>query len=260
MNRLLQASKAISDLLPESSFGDIDISAESPAKRAPHKCFVPLHYERNYAYPLLVWLHHGEGSERQLSQVMPHISLRNYVAVAPRGTASRVDENGDETIHCWDQTADGIMSARRAVLDCVHGAQEQCHINSNRIFIAGYADGGTMAMRMAFTCPEIFAGVISLHGPLPRGHLPLGKWDSARGSSVLLVSGRQSETYPEDEVCKDLRLLHAAGFSVVARQYDTDDDVSSSMLGDVDRWLMSIVTQSTSESRRSRSGTGIAFN
>ena len=46
--------------------------------------FVPLHYEPNYAYPLIVWLHGAQDDERQLKRVMPFISLRNYVAVAPR--------------------------------------------------------------------------------------------------------------------------------------------------------------------------------
>src|ERR1700676_406196 len=57
------------------------------AGRAPYALFGPLHYEANYAYPLLVWLHGPGDSEGQLKRIMPQISLRNYVAVAPRGTA-----------------------------------------------------------------------------------------------------------------------------------------------------------------------------
>jgi len=68
--------------------------------------FVPLHYEPNYAYPLLVWLHGAGDCHRQLKQVMPHISMRNYVGVAPAmprldlplesGTAERnAAESGD---------------------------------------------------------------------------------------------------------------------------------------------------------------------
>src|SRR3954470_13867118 len=47
--------------------------------------FAPIHYEKRYAYPLLVWLHGDAGSERELRQIMPLVSMRNYVAVAPRG-------------------------------------------------------------------------------------------------------------------------------------------------------------------------------
>src|SRR4051794_5650794 len=48
--------------------------------------FTPLHYERNYAYPLIVWLHGPGDDERQLKRIMPLVSMRNYGAAGPRGT------------------------------------------------------------------------------------------------------------------------------------------------------------------------------
>src|SRR4051794_19841644 len=62
--------------------------------------FAPLHYESNYAYPLLVWLHGPGDDESQLKRIMPLISMRNYVGVGPRGTVAQsrqasVDEGDD---------------------------------------------------------------------------------------------------------------------------------------------------------------------
>ena len=54
----------------------------------PRRLLAPCHYERNYAYPLVVWLHGSGGSETELRQVMELISLRNYASVAVRGIAS----------------------------------------------------------------------------------------------------------------------------------------------------------------------------
>src|SRR5580658_5486284 len=50
-----------------------------------HSTFAPMHYEPGYSYPLLVWLHGAGCDERQLLRIMPLVSMRNYVAVAPRG-------------------------------------------------------------------------------------------------------------------------------------------------------------------------------
>jgi hypothetical protein len=47
--------------------------------------FAPLHYEPNYAYPLIVWLHGAGGSEHELAERMPHVSPRNYLGLALRG-------------------------------------------------------------------------------------------------------------------------------------------------------------------------------
>ena len=43
-----------------------------------HCIFTPLHYERNYAYPLIVWLWPSAEGTNRLRQLMPAISERNY--------------------------------------------------------------------------------------------------------------------------------------------------------------------------------------
>ena len=74
-------------------------SASPDAARA---LFAPLHYESNYAYPLIVWLHGANDDERQLKRIMPFVSLRNYVAVSPRGTVA-ADSRAEDR-----KPADGI--------------------------------------------------------------------------------------------------------------------------------------------------------
>ena len=72
----------------------------------PQCLLVPQHYERNYAYPLLIWLHDTGGDERQLREIMPLVSLRNYVSLAVRGT-SQADRgfgwvsSADKTGEAW---------------------------------------------------------------------------------------------------------------------------------------------------------------
>src|SRR5580698_11026646 len=78
-----------------------DDDREFPAPQA-HPCgvFVPENYEPNYAYPLVVWLHDAGRSERDIVDVLPHISMRNYLGLALRGTNPadpRVDNEGRES-------------------------------------------------------------------------------------------------------------------------------------------------------------------
>ena len=81
----------------------------------PHAIFAPLHYERGYAYPLIVWLHGQGGNERQLQRIMPLVSMRNYVAVAPRG--NRLPEPPDTEAYGWLQTEEHIQQAQQGVFD-----------------------------------------------------------------------------------------------------------------------------------------------
>ena len=199
--------------------------------------FAPLHYEPNYAYPLIVWLHGANDDERQLKRIMPFVSLRNYAAVAPRGTVAP-DEAAGRLGCSWSQSEDHILLAEHRALEAVAEARRQWNIHSDRVYLAGFGAGGTMAFRLALNLPRYFAGAISINGPFPTGLRPLAQLQAVRRLNFLLASGRDSGHYPPPAVCSDLRLIYAAGMSISLRQYPCGDDLTTHMLADVDRWIM----------------------
>lgn len=208
-----------------------------PAAQGPSECLLaPLHYERNYAYPLVVWLHSEGGDEREVRTVMQHVSLRNYVAVGVRGPARQ------RLGYCWPQTAQSIAAAELSILDAVSRARERYHIHSERIFVVGYESAGTLALRVALRNPERFAGAASLNGPFPEGYAPLARLESARSLKLLIAHCRDSRTYPIDRICQELSLFHTAGMAIHLRQYPCDDELTTQMLSDLDGWLMEQVT------------------
>ncbi|HEY2880805.1 MAG TPA: dienelactone hydrolase family protein [Pirellulales bacterium] len=224
------------------------------AEAATHALFAPLHYEANYGYPLLVWLHGSGDSERQLRRIMPHVSLRNYAAVAPRGTmqmsppARESDVNSqtaaEESPHQrvpgyrWVQSPQHIAQAEQRVSAAIAAAREKFNIREDRIFLAGYECGGSMAFRIAMQNPDQFAGVLSLCGGFSRDHAPLANLDAIRQLPLFVASCRQGTYYPSEQVCDDLRLFHAAGMSITLREYPGEDGLSIATLADIDRWIM----------------------
>lgn len=209
---------------------------ERPSELDQQHCiFTPLHYERNYAYPLIVWLHGSQDDERQVTRVMPHISTRNYVAVGPRATVAC---GGDYDGYRWSQSARHIALAHERVVSAIAAARRWLNICPQRIYLAGLGSGGTMAFRLALAQPQEFAGVLSFGGAFPESQRPLGQLAAARRLRVFLATGRDSEEYPEAAVCEHLRLFHSAGMSVHLRQYPCGDDLLTNMLADMDRWIM----------------------
>jgi phospholipase/carboxylesterase len=204
----------------------------------PHALFAPLHYESGYSYPLIVWLHGRGGDERQVQRVMPLISMRNYVAVAPRGVSMPESEGGTHESYGWDQSEEHIQRAEQLVFDCMELATRKFHVSPKRIFLTGFDHGGTMAMRIALNHPARFAGVISLCGSFPAGHTPFGNLIAARRLGIFLAAGRSSLEYSAAQVCEDLRLLHTAGLSITLRQYPCGHELMPQMLSDVDRWII----------------------
>lgn len=198
--------------------------------------FVPLHYESGYRYPLVVWLHDEGDNMGQLSRVMAAMSLRNYVGVAPRGP------RGDATRgYSWPQERSQLERAHEAVDSAVDQAQTRFSIHPERIFIGGFGSAGTMALRIAFERADLFRAVISLNGQLPQTQTPLAEWQGCRGLDIFWAHFRDSLTFSESTLCRQLRLLHIAGFSVTLRQYPGEEVLSDRVLSDVDRWMMQMI-------------------
>ncbi|MCA9245966.1 MAG: hypothetical protein KDA42_02595 [Planctomycetales bacterium] len=206
----------------------------------PYSLFVPQHYEPNYKYPLVVWLHGPSDNELQLKRIMPLVSTRNYAAVGPRGTLAEDHDNGSGG-YAWSQSEDHVYLAEQRVFAAIESASRRLNVEPDRIFLAGFESGGTMAVRIALSHPRRFAGAITFGGEFPRGHAPLRHLRDARRLPLLLANGLENPNYPESQVCNDLRLFYVAGLSVTLRQYPCANDLTTVMLSDMDRWIMNIV-------------------
>lgn len=223
-----------------------------------HTVASPLHYEPNFSYPLLVWLHDAGKTDRNICEVLPLISPRNYVAVAPRGierTTCRVvrsflygqksdEKRWTEPCYDWDESIDNISEAENLVFDSIVEAIGKCNINARRVFLLGQGTGGTMALRVAMRNPTEFAGVVSIDGALPSADASsLRNWRALRDLPVLVTSsGTSSETIPRLDP-ELLRLYHTAGLTVLVRQYNEDVNAEKgarmkAILSDVNRWVM----------------------
>lgn len=199
--------------------------------------FTPLHYEPNYQYPLLVWLHDDGGEARDLQRVMPLISVRNYVGVSIAGESLGVRRGWG-----WQQSADSIVAAENKLADALELATSKFRIHQDRIFLAGNGVGGTLATRLALRNPGRFAGALSLGGQFPAGQSPLSMLAAARRLPLFIAHCRDSVRYPIERLCDELKLFHTAGLGATIRQYPCGDEVTTQMLHDVDVWLMERVT------------------
>ena len=245
----VSSAKAIEKLDLELDF----VKASLPAKTRqthPHILFAPMHYEPKYAYPLLVWLHGTGGDERQIMRIMPMISMRNYVAVAPRGllveqpayppafdlSVSAILHRPRES-YDWILSSDSLTILEQRVFDCVAVAQERCNIASHRIFIAGFGTGGTAALRLATLYPEHFAGAASFGGEIPPGNRIFPSWQMTQPLSVFLGVDQSAP----DHTCQMMELFHMAGITADVREYPDTQSLTSEMLQDLNRWMMQIV-------------------
>jgi len=166
---------------------------------------------------------------------MPLISTRNHVGIAPRGTR-HCEAQGDK--FSWGTSANEIADASDRVEECVEIAEALYNIHTERIFVAGYSTGGTMAHRLALQFPERFAGAISLGGRVPRGAHLLKNINRARKMPLMLAVSPDDGRYGTEAVMDDLRFVHSVGLPLALRLYPEGDDLTTTMFSDLNCWVM----------------------
>jgi phospholipase/carboxylesterase len=210
-----------------------------PRVERPRSFMVPVRYEPGYRYPLIVWLHNDGYNENQIRDVLPHISTRNFVGVGVRGSLA-IDSVGNR--FAWSQTPAAVARCEDAVWQAVDDACERYSIHRERIFLAGYGEGGTMARRVAFRRSSHFAGCIALGGRLPRGGNVFGNLNAARELKNFWALAIHGQAMSEEQFDEDIRLAADAKLRMDVRRYTTDDEMVTEVLRDVNVWAMEIVT------------------
>jgi phospholipase/carboxylesterase len=111
------------------------------------------------------------------------------------------------------------------------------HIHTERVFLVGAGEGGTMAWDLFLTRPHWFAGVAALGGRFPWGRRPLRQFRDLNGKHALVVAeGQNNASRAQAEEAG--RLLYAAGVEVAVRAPAAGRAASAPLLRQVDRWIM----------------------
>jgi phospholipase/carboxylesterase len=210
---------------------DTGLPVSTTAWLGDDRLFTPLGHEPGYDYPLLVWLPESSRATAQapgkvksfdLGRVMKRVSLRNFVAIQPVITSDEAPAIGLE----------------EAVWRSIERVRERIAIHPDRIFLVGQGAGGSAAFRVACRQPRDFAGVISLGGLFPLDEGLFAHLAEVRRLPMLFCCQRSSVLEHAAHTDRTLRLFHAAGAALAMRIYPGSNDLSKSVLADVNRWVM----------------------
>ena len=124
------------------------------------------------------------------------------------------------------------------LLRAVEQTRRTYHVHSERIYLAGFAEGATLAYRLGLTFPEKLAGVISLNGAMPRVNRPLLRLPLARALRVFIGHGIANSIVPLSLAQADRRLFYTAGLDVEMHTYPTNHRLHEGMLRAVNRWII----------------------
>jgi phospholipase/carboxylesterase len=220
----------------DAPWGHFSLPDESPVHLPPN-------YEPNYAYPLIIWLHDEEWTARELLDLMPRISPQSYLGLAIEGlTPTNRFASGPMSPTGSLDPLDGLLETLK---DVARQMRREFHVHSERIYLAGFGDQASVALRMLLRRPEWFAGALAFGLRDPKLDSALANYDELRGKRVFLSAGVRDPRVSMPDVTSVGRLLRSFGIQAVLRAYDSSESPTPKLLSDIDRWLMHGVCEST---------------
>lgn len=207
-------------------------------ERLTHALAIPEHYEPNYAYPLIVWLHADGRNEMDACRWLSAISPQNYVGLGLRGPCADSDE---PTRHySWpDQPAASSLAGQ--VRDAIDEAGETINLHTDRVFIAGSREGGSLAVELGLMYPEWFAGVIAVDPAPLRERRLFARFQDAREQNVFLGSGVSPTRETRQTVRHLTELMHSAGMAIETHRSTETEQRQQKMGRTIDSWVMQTI-------------------
>lgn len=211
-------------------------SEDTPQRNLPLSLCLPESYEPRHSYPLVIWLHQNGSNEEQVQQVLPAISDRNYIGLGFRGTSDDGTSTGGA--YDWDCSEENVEEFVREIRETLTEFEHFFRIDPNRVYLAGFDGGATMALELILQAPELFSGAVALAGEIPpsKGHGI--KFRMLTSRRALLGLGKHDRQLSQAQFLDRARELANTGLQVESQFYDAGHELKPGILREIDRWLM----------------------
>ncbi|MEZ6143182.1 MAG: hypothetical protein R3B84_21670 [Zavarzinella sp.] len=203
------------------------------------RIFFPSGYEPRYAYPLIVMLHANGSNDEQILRYAPKISNRNHIFISLRGPESteQLDENG-QLQYGWGDIRSNLPAMEQYLFHAIQHARRSFNIHTQRIFLAGIAEGADLAYHVALNHPEKLAGLVAINGSLPREYVGPPFQNNIENLRILISHGAANEVIPLETARRDFLSLYSAGVDVTLNTYPATHQIHPNMLRDINRWII----------------------
>jgi phospholipase/carboxylesterase len=213
----------------------------------------------------IIWLHGLGADGHDFEPLIPHLDIVDPLGVRvvlPHAPRRRVTINGGMPMPAWydiaamdfsrGQDVAGIR-ASEAQLRALIARETGLGIPASRVLLAGFSQGGAIALHTGLRYPEPLAGILALSTYLPLAEL-LDTERSAANQAIpiMLAHGTQDPVVPLQLAQQSRERLQQAGYHVDWHTYSMPHAVYPEELVDVRRWLLQRLGPAGQPGSRSR--------
>lgn len=201
----------------------------------------------------VIWLHGLGADGSDFEPIVPELRLPRKLAVRfvfPHAPYRAVTINGGYIMRAWydiEMTDSGFnqkvshMRESEATLGALVAEQVARGIPSTRIVLAGFSQGGAVALYTGVRFPQPLAGIMSLSAPVP---FPGSLMQEAKANakvSIFMAHGTNDGVVPFAVGESAYHLLTAGGANIEWHSYNMEHSVSPAEIKDIGKWLSDVL-------------------
>ncbi len=202
----------------------------------------------------VIWLHGLGADGHDFEPIVPHLGVHNtrhIRFVFPHAPQIPVTINGGYVMRAWYDVVDadlrrradekGVRGSEQILRDYV--AQELTQgIDSKRIVVAGFSQGGAIALHMGLRYPNPLAGILALSTYLPLPEAVAAQCHASNAAvPIFLAHGQYDPVIPFQAGENSRAQLESLGYSVEWHSYPMPHAVCPDEIMDIAVWLSAVL-------------------
>ena len=199
----------------------------------------------------VIWLHGLGADGHDFEPIVPELGLPSSLAVRfvfPHAPIQPVTINGGMRMRAWyDVTGDGRQDERgvrssQAHVEALIARERGRGIPARSLVLAGFSQGGAMALQTGLRHAERLAGILALSCYLPLPETLAQEVSAAnRDVPIFMCHGAHDQVIPLAWAARSRDHIAALGYAVDWREYPMPHSVCAEEIADVGLWLREVL-------------------
>lgn len=202
----------------------------------------------------VIWMHGLGADGTDFVPLVPELGLPDDVAprfIFPNAPVRPVTVNNGMPMRAWydiysrgvrDREDDAGIEASAAAVQALIDRECAAGIRAERIVLAGFSQGGAIALQTGLRSPRSLAGILALSTYLPLAATLAAQASAAnRAVPILMCHGTYDPIVPVELARKSCDILTAQGYTPSWLDYPMQHQVCAAEIGAISQWLVRVL-------------------
>lgn len=205
----------------------------------------------------VIWMHGLGADARDFEPMVPELRLPTASGIRfvfPNAPIRPVTVNNGMRMRAWydvlsmdlprQEDPDGVYASEQAIHALLE-REKQRGISTDRIVLAGFSQGGAMALHTGLRYPEPLAGILALSCYIPlAGRLNSERRSANQTTPIFLAHGDYDAVIPMRYGQQSAETLERLGYRVEWSDYGMGHEVCWEEIRDIAAWLQRVLAVS----------------